>query len=176
MFSSPIDRKDVKLIKDTPVIYETTYFKLKGSILELSGYATMRDIFSYTEDRSRKTLLFVKEIDLVSYRKELLKQSKNYATEWELLTDDEIIDKHTVKVAMDNCYFSDVENNSQSNIEDNDSLGGFRISVDLAKICDGKPLFSGNYNLFIKLEQLPENRDDIKYEKIIPLADITNFL
>src|SRR5699024_6098454 len=77
---------------------------------------------------------------------------------------------------LDNCTFDTIVNNEQSKIEDKKSLGGFKTAIDLSVITSGKPLLQGNYRLYIKLEQLSEDNDDIKYEKIIPIADIKEFL
>src|SRR5690606_4109807 len=52
----------------------------------------------------------------------------------------------------------------------------FKGSIDLSKISDGKPLTEGNYNIYILLEQLSNEDDSVKYEKIIPIADIQKFI
>src|SRR5699024_11748221 len=41
---------------------------------------------------------------------------------------------------------------------------------------NGKPLKQGIYKIYIKLEQLLNENDDVKYEKIIPISDIKKYL
>lgn len=174
MFNSPIDSKNALIRTGSTVVYETTHFMLNGSILELEGYVSIKDLYSYTEDKIRKTLLLVQEVDPEAYREELRGGwGKNEEDE---LTDEEIIELHTVKIPLDNCKFSSVLNSNLSKIEDKDSLGGFKITVDLSKISRGKPLVEGTYNIYIKLEQLLSDNDDVRYEKTIPLSDIKKFL
>lgn len=177
MIQSPIDRKDAIIRTNSTVLYETTHFSLNGSLLELEGYASINDLHSYTEDRIRKTLLLVPEIDIEKYREENLRSSGFEESEDDVvLTDEDIIDLHTIKITLDNCKFDAVLNNELSDINDKESLGGFKSSVDLSVIMSGKPLLQGNYSIYIRLEQLLDDNDDIKYEKVIPIADIKKFL
>lgn len=178
MFNSPLDSQTITVNTKSTYIYETTHFSIEGSILEIEGYASIKGVYAYSEDRIRKTLLMVQEVDIRTFRERLREEQKekNY-DELELeLTDEEIIDMHTVKVPLENCKFKNVKNNKMSKIDDNDSLGGFKGSIDLSKISDGKPLTEGNYNIYILLEQLSNEDDSVKYEKIIPIADIQKFI
>lgn len=171
MLRSPINSDDVTIRTDSTVIYETTHFKLNGPTLEFEGYASMEGLYSYFEDRIRKTLLFIPEVDVARFREKHM-----YEEEYEELTDDEIINLHIIEVPLDNCKFSEVENNEESNIEDKDSLGGFKIALNLAEMTKGKPLTEGVYNIYINLEQLLNDNDDVKYNKTIPISDIKGFL
>src|SRR5699024_1732100 len=60
--------------------------------------------------------------------------------------------------------------------KDKDSLGGFRTAINLSEMINGKPLKQGIYKIYIKLEQLLNENDDVKYEKIIPISDIKKYL
>jgi len=166
-----MNSENTKVITDSTAKYKTTHFALIGSVLEIEGYASIDHLKSYTEDRIRKTLLLVPEIDIEEYRK-----ARAFEYEAEQLTEQDIINLHTIEVPLENCPFSQVENHSLTKITDKDSLGGFRGKINLADIIEGKPLTEGNYNIYIKLEQLTNDKDDVKHEKIIPIADIKDFL
>ncbi len=171
MLRSPIDNEDAVIRTDSPVIFDLTYFSLKGSSLEMEGYVSIEGLYSYSEERIRKTLMFVPEIDIKSFREDH-KDDEEYID----LTDKEIIDLHIVELPLNNCQFQEVINHESSKIEDRNSLGGFKLSIDLAVITNGKPLEKGNYNIYIKLEQLLNENDDIKYLKTVQLSTIKNFL
>lgn len=168
---SPINSDDVTVRTDSTVSYETRHFKLNGSTLEFEGYASIDGVYAYSEDRIRKTLLLIPEVNITRFREE-----HTYEEEYEELTDDEIINLHIIEVPLDNCKFSEVENNDNSNIEDKDSLGGFKIALNIAEMTKGKPLTEGIYNVYINLEQLLNDNDDVKYNKTIPISDIKRFL
>src|SRR5699024_2027964 len=168
---SPIDREDSTIKTDTVVNYETTRFTLNGSTIELEGYASVDGLYSYAEDRIRKTLIFKPEVDL-----EKFKEKNAYEKEYNELTDQEMINVHIIEVQLDNCNFRTVKKNENSTSKDKDSLGGFRTVINLSEMNNGKPLKQGIYKIYIKLEQLLNENDDIKYEKIIPISDIKKYL
>lgn len=171
MLGSPIDNEDAVIRTDSPVNFDLTHFSLKGSNLELEGYVSVAGLYSYSEDRIRKTLIFVPEIDIKSFREEYSKDEQ-----YQDLTDKEIIDMHIVEIPLDNCTFEEVTNHENSKIEDKESLGGFKLSIDLAVMSNGKPLEKGQYNIYIKLEQLLNENDDVKYLKTVQLSTLKNFL
>lgn len=171
MLESPIDREDSSIKTDAVVNYETTHFALNGSTLELEGYASIDGLYSYLEDRIRKTLILVPEIDIENFR-----EKHKYDEGYEELTDQDIMNLHIVEIPLDNCKFDTVKNSTKSKIEDKESLGGFKVLLDLAEIIKGKPLNQGIYKLYIRLEQLLNDNDNIKYRKTIPIADIKKFL
>lgn len=171
MYTSPIDNENAILKTDEIVEYDLTHFRINGSDLELEGYASVKDIRSYAEDRIRKTLLLIPEIDFAAFREE-----HRFDTELLQLSDDEILEMQIISIPMRNCKFVEVKNHQSSKIVDKDSLGGFKLFFDLSNVKEGKPLEKGIYKLYIKLEQLSNDNDDIKYQKIIPLSDINKFL
>lgn len=171
VLGSPINREDASIRTDSVVNYETTHFSLMGSMLELEGYASIEGLYSYSEDRIRKTLLLVPEIDVALFREEHM-----YDEEYEELTDQEIINLHIIEIPLDNCKFNEIKNYEKSQIKDENSLGGFRVELNLAEIIKGKPLTQGNYNVYINLEQLLNDNDDVKFKKTIPISDIKQFL
>lgn len=171
MVGSPIDREDSTIKTDTVVNYETTHFTLNGSTLELEGYASVDGLYSYAEDRIRKTLIFKPEVDI-----EKFKEKNAYEEAYNDLTDEEIINLYIIEIPLDNCNFHTVKNNEHSTIKDTDSLGGFRTAINLSEMINGKPLKQGVYKIYIKLEQLLNENDDVKYEKIIPISDIKKYL
>src|SRR5699024_3484512 len=168
---SPIDREDSTIKTDTVVNYETTHFTLNGSTLELEGYASVDGLYSYAEDRIRKTLIFKHEVDI-----EKFKEKNAYEKKYNELTDQEVIILHINEVPVDNCNFRTIKNNENSTIKDKDSIGGFRTAINLSEMNNGKPLKQGIYKIYIKLEQLLNENDDVKYEKIIPISDIKKYL
>src|SRR5699024_495757 len=99
-----------------------------------------------------------------------------YEKEYNELTDQEIINLHIIEVPLDNCKFGTVKHNEHSTNKDTDSLGGFRTAINLSEMNNGKPLKQGIYKIYIKLEQLLNENDDVKYEKIIPISDIKKYL
>src|SRR5699024_5000153 len=119
------DREDSTIKTDTVVNYETTHFTLNGSTLELEGYASVDGLYSYAEDRIRKTLIFIPEVDI-----EKFKEKNAYEKEYNELTDQEIINIHIIEVPLDNCNFRTVKNKEHSTIKDQDSLGGFRTAIN----------------------------------------------
>lgn len=169
MLKSPLDKKDSTIRTDSIISFETSYFALNGSMLELEGYASVKGLQSYSEDRIRKTLLLVPELNFEEYRTKLVRESGEPD---QLITDEDIIDMFTIRVPMENCVLPAVKNADASKINDEESLGGFKVVVDLSIIQEGKPLAKGNYHVYIKLEQLANEDDDVRYEKIISLADI----
>src|SRR5699024_7923672 len=149
---------------------ETTHFTLNGSTLELEGYASVDGLYSYAEDRIRKTLIFKPEVDI-----EKFKEKNAYEKEYNELTDQEINNLHIIEFPLYNCKLSTVKNNENSKIKDKDSIGGFRTATNLSEMNNGKPLKQGIYKIYIKLEQLLNENDDVKYEKIIPISDIKKY-
>src|SRR5690625_127546 len=171
MLSSPIDNENAIIKTNLPVNYDLTHFSINGSTLEMEGYVSVAGLYSYSEDKIRKTLLFVPEIDIQQFR-----DKHKFEDEYETLTDSEIIDMHIIEIPLENCQLTEVANSKNSKIEDEKSLGGFKLSLDLATITQGKPLESGNYSVYIKLEQIVEDNEDIKYMKTIPLSTVKEFL
>src|SRR5699024_1121398 len=121
----PIDREDSTIKTDTVVNYETTHFTLNGSTLELEGYASVDGLYSYAEDRIRKTLIFKPEVDI-----EKFKEKNAYEKEYNELTDQEIINLHIIEVPLDQCNVRTVKNNKNSTNKDMDSLGEFRTTIN----------------------------------------------
>lgn len=171
VLSSPINKQDDTIRTDAIVHYETTYLALNGPILELEGYASIKDLLSFAEDRIRKTLLLVPEVDITAFRKK-----HAYEEEYEELTDQDIIGMHTTEVSIDNCSFGEVYNHEESAFVDKESLGGFKLELNLAEMNDGKPLPQGAYKVYLNLEQLSNDNDDIKFQKTIPISDVKKFL
>lgn len=171
MLSSPIDNEEAIIRTDSPVNYDLTHFSIVGSTLEIEGYVSVEGLYSYSEDKIRKTLMLVPEIDIKQFREDHMDDE-----EYQELSDKEIIEMHIVEIPLDNCKFKEVTNHMNSKIEDKDSLGGFKLSLDLAVVTHGKPLEKGHYNVYIKLEQLLNENDDVKYLKTVPLSTIKDFL
>src|SRR5699024_756331 len=126
---------------------------------------------SFVEDRIRKTLLLVPEVDIASFR-----EKNALEEEYEELTDQDIIIMHMTEIPLDNCLFTEVYQYEQSSIADHKSLGGFKIELNLAEMNNGKLLSQGSYKLYIKLEQLSNDTDDEKFIKTISISDSKKFL
>lgn len=167
MFISSIDNEHIKVINKGVVKSRITNLLLNGPYLEIEGYATFKDIVTLEEDRIRKTLLMVPEVDIEKYRAE-------HKDIEEDLSDEDIIKEHIIEFPLDNCFLSELKAKLDS--ESENDLSGFKGTVDLSTIKNGKPLPAGNYNVFIRLEQLLPESDEVKYEKIIPITNIQKFL
>lgn len=170
MFESSIDSKYTEIRTDTNVKSKITHFSINGSTLKLEGYAYIDGLYSYSEDRIRKILILKPEVDIAGYREQMNKEDHVHE-----LTDDEIIQLHITEIPLDNCAISNILDLHQSDEKWMESLGGFKTQIDLADLKDGRPLKKGTYNVYIKLEQLSEDNDNVKHLKIIPLANIKDF-
>lgn len=171
VIGSPINREDDSIRTDAIVEYETTHLALNGPILEFEGYASIKDLLSFAEDRIRKILLLVSEVDVESFRKK-----HAWDEGYEDITDQEIVQMHTIEVPIDNYPFKEVDQHQDSTIKDTESLGGFKLELNLAEMNNGKPLAQGTYKLYIKLEQLSNDNDDVKFQKTIPISDVKKYL
>lgn len=164
-----VDNNKLEIKTDGKLLSEITRIDLKGPRLEIEGYATIEGLYSNEENRTRKMLLIVPSINLQAFR--------NKNTELIDRTDEEIMDSLTIKAPLDNCPGSEILTFSSEFEEDFfDSLSGFTGSIDLSSLVKGKPLEAGEFHIFISLEQLDEENDSIKHEKIIPLSTSRNFL
>lgn len=165
---SSVDNEKVVLATNGKLLSEITHINLKGPRLEIEGYATIEGINSYQENRTRKVLLIVPNINIGAYR------DRNI--ELEDKTDDEIRERITIKAPLDNCLVSEVYNEFEDLTEEfASSLSGFKGSIDLSTITRGKPLEAGEFHIFISLEQLDEENDFLKHHKVIPLSTSQNF-
>lgn len=171
MLSSPIDNEEAIIRTDSPVNYDLTHFSIVGSTLEMAGYVSVEGLYSYSEDKIRKTLMLVPEVDITQFREEHIDNE-----DYQELSDKEIINMHIVEIPLDNCKLKEVTNHMKSKIKDNDSLGGFKVSLDLATVTKGKPLEKGHYSVYIKLEQLLNENDDVKHVKTVPLSTVKDCL
>lgn len=168
VYVSSINNKDVKTISDAAVDYDITHLSTNGPHLNIEGYASIEGLATYTEESIRKTLLFVPIMDLDLFRE------KN--EEYIEMLDEEIIERHMVEYALDNCMLSELDNKVGVVQENTESLSGFQGVINLTTINNGKPLSSGEYDVYIKLEQLKPENDTIKYEKIISLSNVKKFM
>lgn len=166
---SSVDNEKVDIVNDGKLLSEITHLALKGPNLEIEGYATMEGVYSYHENRIRKMVLIIPKIDIQAYRVENVISLEK--------TDTEILDELTIKIPLDNCYVSEVTHDSPEIASYYEgSLAGFKGSIDLSAIVNGKPLGAGDFNVFISFEQLDDANDSVKYEKVIPLSNSREFL
>ncbi|MEN1967744.1 CDP-glycerol glycerophosphotransferase family protein [Lentibacillus sp. N15] len=174
MFISSIDNKEANIKRHAKVNIDITKLSIYGPYFDIEGYATIEGLATYEEDRIRKTLLIIPKIDFDNYRqkqKECAPENESY----EEMTDDEILEKEMYQIPLMNCTLSDVLND-QDGHADKEQLSGFKGSIDLSSINLERPLEAGDYDVYIKLEQMVTNQDDVKYEKIIPLSSAKKFL
>ncbi len=170
MFASSIDSEYSNIRTDARVLSEVTAFTLNGSQLEIEGYASISELNSYEEDRTRKMLLLVPEVDIKSFR-----EKHEFNEEFNMLSDQEILNLHLIYIPLENCKLNEVINYEIDSL-DSKSLSGFKSTIDLSNIINKKPLEKGSYQVYIQLEQLAEENDDVKYKKTIALANISDFL
>ncbi|MFS0614972.1 CDP-glycerol glycerophosphotransferase family protein [Lederbergia ruris] len=176
MFISSIENKKVELKHDKKVTHDITKLNIYGPYFEIEGYATIEGLATYEEDRIRKTLLIVPKIDFDEYRKNHRRcEEQELEDTCEEMTDDEILEKEMFHIPLTNCKLRDILNDVDGK-QDLDQLSGFRGSIDLSTINKEKPLEAGEYNIYIRLEQMPDDQDDIKYQKSIPLSSAKKLL
>ncbi|WP_143588857.1 CDP-glycerol glycerophosphotransferase family protein [Terribacillus halophilus] len=167
MFISSIDNKNIPVDRNAIVESDITDLSINGPYLEIEGYASVKDIKTYAEDRTRKSLLLVPNLDI----EKLQKDNENLQD-----TDPmEILEMHTITIALDNCKYGELKNVDPFITEDMDLLDGFKGVINLSAMHNGKPLQAGEYDCFIKLEQMAAEEDTTKYEKIIPLSNVKTF-
>lgn len=176
MFISSIENKNAELKHNKKVIHDITKFNIYGPYFEIEGYATIEGLATYEEDRIRNTLLIVPKIDFDEYRKNHRScEEEDFGSTCEEMTNDEILEKEMFHIPLNNCKIRDILTDIDGE-QDLEQLGGFRGSIDLSTINKGKPLEAGEYNLYIRLEQMPDDQDDIKYQKSVPLSSAKKFL
>lgn len=168
VFISSIDNEHLEVKNEGTILSDVCNLTLNGPYLEIEGYAIFKDINTLEEDRIRKTLLIVPDIDIEKYRETHSDMSED-------LTDDDIVKLHIIEFPLDNCMLNELS--GKENITDvENNLSGYKGVVDLSTIKNGKPLPGGNYNVFIRLEQLLSDTDKVKYEKIVPITNIKKFM
>lgn len=171
MIKSPLENNKATIKTDKIAVLELNEFSIIGSTLEMDGYLSINELYSNTEAEIRKTLMLVPKIDIQKLRGE------NFEDElYQDLTDEEVIEMYTVYIPTDNCSYQSIKRHENSKITDLDSLGGFKLNVDLSFLKNGAPLRQGDYSVYLKLEQILSTNDSVKYVKVIPLSDIKNFL
>ena len=169
MLISSIDNENVQVKRNIKIMNDVTKLMLNGPFLEIEGYATVDGVITHSEERIRKTLLIVPLLDVAKIREE-----EEHEEELKELTDEEIIEMRTISIPLDNCKISELQVELDERYSD--SLAGYKANIDLATLINGKPLLNGEYDVYLKLEQLPADRDDVKYEKIFPLSNIKRFM
>lgn len=165
---SSVDNNQVRINNEGKLLSEITNLSLKGPNLEIEGYATIEGLKSFSEHHTRKMLLILPKINMKEYRQ------KNPEKEEE--TDEEILHSLSMQVPLDNCLLTDILVPEKELMEYESSLSGFKGSVDLSKINNEKPLRADEYNVFVTLEQMDDENDAVKYEKIIPISNAQKFM
>ena len=169
MFDSLMGNKSIEKIENATIESKILSLNLHGSYFEIEGYASVEGLRTFSEERIRKTLLIIPKLDIEKYRKKNEEES--------MLSDEEIIKLNTFKIALENCRYSELESSETLILrEDLDPLSGYKGTIDFSNISDGKPLPSGEYDMYIKLEQFPNDRDNIKYEKVIPISNVKEYM
>ncbi|WP_096272576.1 CDP-glycerol glycerophosphotransferase family protein [Paucisalibacillus globulus] len=169
MLVSLMDSKNITINTDKPVISDVTKLEINGSYLEIEGFAYFKGVTSYKEDRIRKTLLLVPNIDI----EKMVEAEPDKYTE---LSEQEILEQHIIKLSLDNCSLSELDGDVEVSNSDLAMLGGYKGNIDLSVISHGKPLQSGEYDTFIKLEQMFQDNDKVKFEKLISLSNVREFM
>ncbi|MDY0394137.1 hypothetical protein RWE15_06140 [Virgibacillus halophilus] len=168
MFISSIDNKEAEIKRHARVSSDITKLSIYGPYLDIEGYASVDGLPTYEEDRIRKTLLLIPKIDFDNYRQINSVCTDNEDESCVELTDDEILEKEMYQIPLTNCPLRDVSDEAE--LGDMEQLSGFQGSIDLSTINHERPLDAGQYDVYIKLEQMEKDKDDVKYEKIIPLS------
>ncbi|NBJ68821.1 MULTISPECIES: CDP-glycerol glycerophosphotransferase family protein [Clostridia] len=167
MFHTALDDEHLEINTGSPVFNKVTSFEIHGSYLEIEGYITVKKHLSFQEDEIRKTLLLVPKLNIDELREKHVEYGE--------LSDSEILDKYIIKIALDNCRLNELKGNVDTFASDElGALAGYKGSIDLSTLAHGKPLEKGEYNLFIKLEQLLHGRK--KFERVLPLSSVKEFI
>src|SRR5690625_2232696 len=103
MLTSSLDNQRAEIKTNEPVNFDLTHFSIKGSTLQLEGYISINNLYSYSEERIRKTLTFIPEIDVEQFR-----EAHRFEDKYDDLSDDEILKLHIIEIPLDNCQFKDV--------------------------------------------------------------------
>ena len=171
MLQSSLDNNDAIIDSGARVDFELFNFTIKGSSLEISGYSTIQNLYAYSEDRVRKTLLFRPEINI-----EKIREKDEFIEEYIEMTDEEILMLHSYQIPLENCQIKDLNNTLIKEEIEEASLSGFKGEIDLATITNNKPLKAGSYDLYIIHEQLSNEDDNLKYVKNISLSNSKKFI
>lgn len=170
MFASSLNSEHSNIRTDSRVISNITNFELNGSTLEIAGFASITGLNSYQEDRIRKTLLLVPKVDIDKFR-----EKHQFDEQMNELTDEEIKKSFLIHIPLNNCTMEEIQSETIEELDEN-ALNGFYGQIDLSTITDNKPLHSGSYQVYVQLEQLSNDNDDVKHVKTIALANMQEFL
>lgn len=165
---SSIDNKNAEVANGKMSKNAVTLFDVNGPHLDIEGYATIEGINTSSEHRIRKTLLFVQNVNLKEIRE------KYY--EYEDISDEEIMADYSIECVLENRLLSDIVDDDSFAEEELNSLAGYVGSVNLGSINHNKPLWAGTFDVYIKLEQLSDDNDNVKYEKILPISNLTGLM
>lgn len=171
LLQSSIDNEEATINSSARVDFELFKFAIKGSVLEIEGYSSIKNLYAYTEDRVRKVLFIKQKIDIDEIRKK-----DEFTEKYIEMTDDEIIELYSYRIPLENCKLSDLNPEYDKTDFEQDSLGGFKGEIDLSTITKNKPLKEGNYDLYIIHEQLSNEDDALKYLKILSLSNAKDFI
>jgi len=169
LLESSLDNQNATINSSVRVDFELLEFTLKGSLLEIKGYSTIKGIYAYTEDRIRKILLIRPRLDIENIRKK-----DEFIEEYIDMTDEEILQLYSYQIPLENYKMTEL-NIDKKDIE-LDSLSGFKEEIDLATLTKGKPLKEGEYDLYLIHEQLSDEDDNLKYIKVLPLSNAKEFI
>src|SRR5690625_1323484 len=170
MLQASIDSDYATIDSSARIEFELFKFTVKGALLEIEGYSTVKNLHSYTEDRIRRILLLRPEIDISKIRNEN-QLNEDYLN----MTDDEILRLYSYEIPLENCKLAELNNFNSDYERTDNSLGGFKAEIDLSTITKNKPLKEGKYDVYIIHEQLSNENDDLKYVKNMPLSNVKNF-
>jgi len=171
MLQASIDSDYATIDSSARIEFELFKFTVKGALLEIEGYSTVKNLHSYTEDRIRRILLLRPEIDISKIRNEN-QLNEDYLN----MTDDEILRLYSYEIPLENCKLAELNNFNSDYERTDNSLGGFKAEIDLSTITKNKPLKEGKYDVYIIHEQLSNENDDLKYVKNMPLSNAKDFI
>src|SRR5690625_1030800 len=98
MLQASIDSDYATIDSSARIEFELFKFTVKGALLEIEGYSTVKNLHSYTEDRIRRILLLRPEIDISKIRNEN-QLNEDYLN----MTDDEILRLYSYEIPLENC-------------------------------------------------------------------------
>src|SRR5699024_7758492 len=146
MLQASIDSDYATIDSSARIEFELFKFTVKGALLEIVGYSTVKNLHSYTEDRISRILLVRQDIEI---------RNENQLNEdYVNMTDDEILRLYSYEIPLENCKLAELNNFNSDYERTDNSLGGFKAEIDLSTITKNKPLKEGKYDVYIIHEQL----------------------
>src|SRR5699024_8634777 len=105
MLQASIDSDYATIDSSDSIEFELFKVTVKGAVLEIEGYSTVKNLHSYTEDRIRRILLLRPEIHISKIRNEN-QLNEDYLN----MTYDEILRLYSHEISLETCILAELAN------------------------------------------------------------------